>query len=116
TGSANSITLVGAPAHGSASVSGLNVIYTPAPGYVGADSLQFTASNTYGVSNVGTINITVSGVAPVANALRASVLQDSANNAIPASVNGTVTNLSLASAPSHGTANISGLNIIYTPT
>ncbi|MBC3873086.1 Ig-like domain-containing protein [Undibacterium flavidum] len=116
TGSAASITLVSAPAHGTASVSGLNVIYTPAPDYVGSDTLQYSASNAYGVSNVGAINITVNGVAPVANALRASVLQNSSNNAIPASVSGSVTSLTLAGAPSHGTATISGLNIIYTPT
>jgi hypothetical protein len=60
-GSAVSATpnLVSAPTHGSATVTGLAIAYTPLPGFVGADT--FTYNGSYGgvTSNTATVSITV---------------------------------------------------------
>ncbi|WNO05198.1 autotransporter domain-containing protein [Rhodoferax mekongensis] len=56
------MTLLSTPTHGSASISGNNVTYTPANGYFGTDS--FTAKGNFqgvGLSSTGTVNITVTG-------------------------------------------------------
>ena len=50
-----SIAAVGAPAHGTATISGTQVLYTPSRGYVGADSFSYTVSDGKG----GTANATV---------------------------------------------------------
>lgn len=44
-GAATSVTLVTPPAHGSATVSGTDVMYTPAAGYSGSDSFVWHAAN-----------------------------------------------------------------------
>ncbi|QRY64854.1 putative Ig domain-containing protein (plasmid) [Ensifer sp. PDNC004] len=45
--------------HGTASVSGLAISYTPTPGYSGSDSFTYTATNASGTSNAATVTITV---------------------------------------------------------
>jgi hypothetical protein len=54
-GTASSVTLVSSPAHGSATVSGISVIYTPAAGYSGSDSFNWNASNSGGTSANATL-------------------------------------------------------------
>ncbi len=58
-GAATAVTITTAPLHGTATVSGTTISYTPAPGYSGTDSLAYTASNTGGVSAPATVSITV---------------------------------------------------------
>lgn len=58
-GTATSVTLVSTPAHGSATVSGTSVIYTPAAGYSGSDSFIWNASNSGGTSADATVSLTV---------------------------------------------------------
>ncbi len=65
---------IGTPAtHGTASVSGLAISYTPTPGYSGSDSFTYTATNATGTSAAATVTITVSAptlnFSPVAGAL-----------------------------------------------
>jgi len=56
---ATSVSIAGNPSHGSASVSGMVLYYTPTSGYVGTDSFTYTAANAYGSSTAATVSITV---------------------------------------------------------
>ncbi len=58
-GTATSVTLVSTPAHGSVTVSGTSVIYTPGAGYSGSDSFIWNASNSGGTSADATVSLTV---------------------------------------------------------
>lgn len=55
------IAIASAPAHGSASVNGTNVTYTPSPGYFGSDSFSYIAFGVGGASAPATVTVTVSG-------------------------------------------------------
>ncbi len=72
-GVADTLAIGTSPSHGTASVSGLAISYTPTPGYSGSDSFTYTATNTTGTSNAATVTITVSAptlsFSPVAGAL-----------------------------------------------
>ena len=116
TGTANNLTIVSPPAHGTASISGLNLIYTPAAGYVGPDHFTYSAANTFGISAAADVNINVNGVAPIASPIVSNVLINSSNNSIASNVSGSVNSIAIASAPLHGTASVSGLTILYSPT
>ena len=65
TGIITSVAVASAPAHGTAAISGLNVIYTPAAGYSGSDTFTYTAIGPGGTSAPATVSITVNPV-PVA--------------------------------------------------
>src|SRR5260370_34372327 len=65
------------PSHGTLSGTAPNLTYTPAAGYFGADSFQFTVSNGVVTSAAGTIAITDVGK-PTANAQSLNVPQDTA--------------------------------------
>jgi large repetitive protein len=52
-----SITIVTAPAQGTATLNGTILSYTPNKGYFGADSFTFTATGPGGTSQTGTVNI-----------------------------------------------------------
>jgi hypothetical protein len=55
-----SIKIVVAPTHGAASVSGGQVTYTPATGYTGLDTFQYTVQDNLGtVSNAATVSVNV---------------------------------------------------------
>ncbi|MDW8847253.1 autotransporter domain-containing protein [Erwinia sp. MMLR14_017] len=60
---ATTVTLVTPPAHGSATVSGTTMLYTPAAGYSGNDSFTWNAAGSGGTSANATVSLTVS--APV---------------------------------------------------
>ncbi|WP_244483151.1 putative Ig domain-containing protein, partial [Stenotrophomonas pavanii] len=67
TGPITSIAIVQAPTHGTAVVSGLDVVYTPATSFFGNDSLTYTATGPGGTSTAATVSITVTPLAvPVA--------------------------------------------------
>lgn len=61
-----SYTVTGVPAHGTLSGTAPNLTYTPAAGYVGPDSFQFTVSDGRGGSDGGTVAITVTAAQRVA--------------------------------------------------
>ncbi|MDR3005883.1 MAG: tandem-95 repeat protein [Acidovorax sp.] len=67
-GAASSVAVVTKPGHGTVTVSGMGIIYTPTVGYSGADSLTYTASNVSGTSAAATVRITVTaptlGISP----------------------------------------------------
>jgi len=67
-GDALSIVAVGTPAHGTAVASGGQVLYTPTPGYVGADAFSYTVSDGKGGTATATVavGITRQNRAPLA--------------------------------------------------
>ncbi|KKB11471.1 hypothetical protein VE25_12620 [Devosia geojensis] len=105
------------PSHGTVSISGTSITYTPAAGYSGPDSFTYTATNTGGTSAPATVTITVGApAAPVANDVAASVAANSADNTIALNVTGgSPDSVAVASAPAHGTASVVGASITYTP-
>lgn len=54
-----SVTSVGSPVHGSVSLSGTTVTFTPAGGYSGPASFQYTVTNTDGLATTATALVTV---------------------------------------------------------
>jgi len=58
-GTATSVAVASAPSHGTATVAGLVIAYTPAAGYSGNDSFTYTAANASGTSSPGTVSILV---------------------------------------------------------
>lgn len=114
-GTVQSITIVSPPLHGTASVNGLNIVYTPNSTYIGDDSLKFTVTGPGGISNTATVAIVVLGSSPIANNLAVSINTNSSNNLITPIVSGSVSALSIVGGASHGTVNINGLNLVYTP-
>ncbi len=78
-GDALSVTAVSMPGHGNAAATATGVIYTPAPGYLGADSFTYTISDGHGGSATATVHITVGAPnhAPTAGPLSVRVMKGS---------------------------------------
>ena len=118
TGVITSIAIATPPAHGTATVSGLNVVYTPATAYFGPDTLTYTAIGPGGTSAPATVAITVTPLpVPVGQAQTATTLAGQ-----PVTIDTTVgasgspyTGVTILTAPSVGTAVVAGTNIVYTP-
>jgi outer membrane autotransporter protein len=106
-----------APTHGTATVSGLDVVYTPAHDYFGTDTLTYTASGPGGTSAPATVTITVAGGnVPVAAAQSASVLggKSVTIHAANGATNGPFTALTIVGPPATGSVAIQGTDAIYT--
>ncbi|HEX5863775.1 MAG TPA: Ig-like domain-containing protein [Casimicrobiaceae bacterium] len=61
-GDALTIVSVSAPAHGTASISGNKIAYTPTAGYVGTDSFAYTIADPKGLTSSATVAITITGI------------------------------------------------------
>ncbi len=118
TGVHTSLVVATAPAHGTASVAGDVVTYTPTAGYFGADSFTYTATGAGGTSAAATVGVTVATPgAPTASAAIAGVAYNTPKAIdLAASVSGVHTSLVVATAPTHGTASVAGDVVTYTPT
>ncbi|MEB1530201.1 putative Ig domain-containing protein [Xanthomonas sp. WHRI 7945] len=73
TGSIDTIAVTTAPTHGTAVVNGVQLMYTPAAGYVGADTLSYTATGAGGTSAPATVTITVNARPVAASATMQAV-------------------------------------------
>ena len=75
-GTATSVAVAGAPSHGTTSVSGTTIKYTPTAGYNGPDAFTYTATNAGGTSAPASVNLTVTTpvitVSPAGTALNAT--------------------------------------------
>ena len=109
-----------APSHGSASVTGSTLTYTPAPDFHGNDQVGVTVSDGRGGVASTTVSITVTPVndAPVAYDVTASTPRNVAKQItlVGSDVDDTVLTYAIASPPTHGTASITGATATYTPT
>jgi hypothetical protein len=84
-----SLTVTTAPAHGTATVSGGSIVYTPTAGYFGADSLQYTLNvgDKHAVANVQlavAAHMTISGTVRDAAMPGAQVVLTVGGSALPA--------------------------------
>lgn len=70
-----SLVSVTTPGHGTAAINGTKVDYTPAPGYVGNDSFDYTISDGHGHEDSATVSLTVSAdtTPPVVSAVSAAL-------------------------------------------
>jgi hypothetical protein len=111
--------LAGAPANGTASLSGNVVTYTPAPNFNGPDSFTFTATDFCGAeSAAGTVSIMVLAVndPPVCTGASATTAQDTAVAiTLPASDPDGDPLTFTASNGANGTVSVSGNVATYTP-
>ena len=118
TGPITSVAVATNPAHGTAVVSGVNIVYTPTTNYFGQDSFTYTATGPGGTSAPATVTVTVTPLAvPAVQPLTAQVLTNTpvTLNATAGASNGPFTAVAIATPPSTGTAVVSGQNIVYTP-
>ena len=116
TGPITSIAIAQAPSHGTATVNGLNVVYTPASNFFGNDSFTYTATGPGGTSAAATVSVSVTPLAvPVAAAQSATVLagQSVTVQAEAGAINGPFTAITISRAPSSGTAVVQGASIVY---
>jgi uncharacterized protein with beta-barrel porin domain len=117
TGPITSIAVAQAPAHGSATVNALNVVYTPASNFFGTDTFTYTATGPGGTSAPATVTVTVTPLAvPVAAAQSATVLagQSVTVHATAGATGAPYTAVAIATPPAKGTAAVSGTDIVYT--
>lgn len=118
TGPITSIAIAQAPAHGTATISGLNVVYTPTHDYFGSDSFTYTATGPGGTSTAATVSLTVTPLAvPVAQPQSATVLAGKAVtlHGAQGATGGPFTTLAIVAQPASGTVAVSGTDMVYTP-
>jgi len=108
-----------APSHGTATMAGDVLTYTPNRNFVGTDIIGVVANNGSVDSNVIYIRVTVEGVndAPVANNATATTPEDTAVDVqvIATDADGDTLSYSISTTASHGTATIVGNTLTYTP-
>ncbi len=121
------LTSVSDASHGTVVMgSGGMVTYTPGTesgsNYTGADSFTYVTTDSEGLQSTGTVSITVSELndAPVAKADTKSIAEDSSNNRIAVLDNDSdpendTLELDSVGAPDHGTVEMSGNSVLYTP-
>jgi uncharacterized protein YhjY with autotransporter beta-barrel domain len=117
-GVATSITITQQPSHGTVTVSGVKVTYTPAAGYSGPDSFKYTASGLGGVGvSEGTVEVIVGTQVPAAQAAALVVqLNSSATLELAPFIKGSsISGVSITTAAKHGTVDVNGTKVTYTP-
>ncbi len=84
--SGNGLSLLSAAGaqNGTVSVSGNNVIYTPAPNYNGSDSFTYTIKDSFGTTSTASVGVTVAPVndGPSINFARTSLVNGSFENSL----------------------------------
>ncbi|MCE9574879.1 MAG: tandem-95 repeat protein [Deltaproteobacteria bacterium] len=114
------ITARSTPGHGTTSLSGSSIVYTPAANYNGSDAFTYTISDGT-TTAIATVSVTVTPVndGPVAVADSATTAEDTAKTIAvltnDSDVDGDTLTITARSTPGHGTTALSGSNIVYTP-
>jgi YD repeat-containing protein len=124
-GDSLTVTTASTPAHGQVAVVGdASITYTPASGYVGADSFTYAISDGRGATATGTVAVTVLARANKTPTLAndtAVVLHNTATSlnvrANDSDPDGDTLTLTTASTPAHGQVQVvGGATVTYTPT
>lgn len=121
-GDSLTITIVTAPANGTATISGHAVLYTPNPGYYGSDSFSYTIEDGYGGTDTANVSVFVDppNDPPLAMDDMFTVIRDSSSNLLAVLDNdsdpeGDGFSIVFVGTPTNGTAAISGDMVSYTP-
>jgi uncharacterized protein YhjY with autotransporter beta-barrel domain len=115
-----SVAIAKAPQHGTATVSGESVTYTPSSAYYGGtDTFTYTATNPGGTSSPATVTVTVVPLAAPVAASHAVTTTTGTPVLIQAAEGASgpqpYTSVGVATQPAHGTATAHGEQITYTP-
>ncbi|HML68752.1 MAG TPA: Ig-like domain-containing protein [Clostridia bacterium] len=125
-----SVAKTGEPAHGSISISGTKITYTPDADFNGLDEITYTVTDSKGATDTGKLSITVSAVNDAPKAANDTKLMDEDTAAnIYVLMNDSdvdtdeILNLVPSAAPyilsvtngAHGTTDTDGMKIVYTP-
>lgn len=117
TGLSTGVSVTTPPDHGTTSVSGKIVTYTPATGYFGDDVFSYTAVGPGGTSLPVDVTIKVTPLAPSGDSVT-MILPLNTPTVLDLSpfVRGTaLTGVAVVSAPLHGTVTVNGMKVTYTP-
>lgn len=114
-----SVSIISAPANGTATVSGGTISYTPDIGFNGNDQLNYRVTDADGDSDIGTLFIVIddtpalvdqpSLVTPLNTPLVVNLIAGATG------VSNTPLTASITSGVSNGTTSVSGTNVTYTP-
>ncbi len=117
TGVATSIAITTPPANGTATVSGLTVLYKPKADYFGDDSFAYTATGPGGTSMPATVSITVATQAPSASAVSFAVPANTATtmDLKPFITGSAITGVRVTVEPKFGKSAVNGTKVVYTP-
>jgi len=114
-----SVAVASAPAHGTATVSGMSVVYTPSGTYFGADSFTYTATGPGGTSAPATVSITITALPVPAGQPRAAIPAVAGKpltiDTTVGATGGPFTGVTLVTQPATGTTTVTGTTITYTP-
>ena len=112
-----SVTIVTPPANGVVVVRGQQVIYTPNPGFFGADVFSFTVTGPGGTSSVAEVAITVGTLAPTANGLNFILPLNvpTTLDLLPFISGSAISGIVVVTPPKHGVAAVNGTKVTYTP-
>ena len=106
--------------NGTVLISGTNLVFTPGTNFLGTNIINYTIIDNVGGTNSTFVTVVVTNIPPIANPDGYTVFQNSTNtfspltNDVVRTPGGTLSIVSIT--PTNGTANISGTNIIFTPT
>lgn len=108
---------VGSAAHGTPSVVGSALTYVPTPGYAGADSFSYSASDGTDVSASGTVTVQIVDRAPTALPLTGSGSQGGqiALTLSGSDPDGDSISFRVVQFPAHGTVGLTGSSLTYVP-
>lgn len=107
------------PGHGIAEADGVNVYYTPDPGYAGTDSFTYIVSDANGGTDTGTVTVRVN-TPPVAHDDVAIINADTSSDPLNVLKNdidadGDTLNVTAITQPKNGTVEQNGNTVTYEP-
>jgi uncharacterized protein YhjY with autotransporter beta-barrel domain len=105
------------PAHGTAVASGYRITYTPAAGFLGADSFTYSSVGPGGNSAPSTITVKVTALpttAPTVN-MMVGLNSPSTLNLANFITGSGITGVEILTQPAHGSVTVNGTQVTYTP-
>ena len=116
-GVATTVSVTVPPQHGSVTVNGKVVTYTPTTGYFGDDSFSYAAVGPGGISMPADVTIKILPLAPSGETVSFILpLNTPTTLDLTPFVKGTaITGVVLVGAPQHGTLTVNGMRVTYTP-
>ncbi len=113
---ADSVGIVDNASHGTTTVTGTGITYSPDNGYSGTDTFIYDAENSGGTSVSATVTITVNPLPPTVGAVSTTVSENSSDNTVPLDLGGGAAgSIAVVGNASHGSTSVSGDSILYTP-